>query len=271
MSQSLSFIVTSLLYAALGLYFWRTHWHGSKQPLRRAPWEKLALLVPLLLHTNLVYQSLFGAHGFNLGVSNAVSIIAWLTVLIYWVASFHYNFEGLQALVLPVAASCVLLPAVFPEIHPIPYAELPAFKVHLLISMLAYSLFTIAALHAMLMALIERRLHHGSPPFMLANLPPLMTMETLLFHLLSVGFVLLTFSLGSGILFSEEMFGKPLQFNHKTVFAIISWGIFAALLAGRKIYGWRGRTAVRWTLSGFVMLVLAYLGSKFVLEVILQR
>ena len=62
-----------------------------------------------------------------------------------------------------------------------------------------------------------------------------------------------------------------MQLNHKTIFAILSWGIFAALLGGRKVYGWRGRTAVLWTLSGFVMLLLAYVGSKFVLEVLLHR
>ena len=271
MNQSFLFIVTSSLYAGLGLHFWRTHWHTDKQRPRNALWEKLALLVPLLIHTALVYQSLLGSNGFNLGVSNAVSTIAWLTVLIYWVASFYYNLEGLQAMVLPVAAGCVLLPVFFPEIRPFPYTELPAFRFHLLISLLAYSLFTIAALHALLMALIERRLHHGSPPFMLTNLPPLLTMETILFRIIAVGFILLTFSLASGILFSEELFGKPLQFNHKTVFAILSWCMFAALLGGRKIYGWRGRTAVRWTISGFIMLLLAYVGSKFVLEFILHR
>ena len=271
MIQTLPSIATSLLYAALGFHFWRTHWHANKQPPVNATWEKWALLVPLAIHATLVYQSLFSGNGFNMGVSNAVSTMALLTVLIYWLACFSYKLEGLQALVLPIAAICVLLPAAFPESHPIPYADLPAFRFHLLISMVAYSLFTIAALHATLMTLIERRLHHGSLPFMLANMPPLLTMETLLFRIISFGFVLLTFSLGSGMLFSEELFGKPMPFNHKTIFAIISWGIFAALLGGRKIYGWRGRIAVRWTLSGFAMLFLAYFGSKFVLEVILHR
>lgn len=271
MNQTFPFIATSLLYAALGLRFWRTHWHSGGQLPKPASWENFLLLAPILIHAWLIYQSLFGANGFNLGFSNAVSTIAWLTVLIYWAASFRFNLEGLQALVLPVAAGCVLLPLIFPETHPLSYAALPAFRIHLLISMLAYSLFTIAALHAMLMALIERRLHHGSPPLMLANLPPLLTMETLLFRIIGVGFVLLTLSLASGVLFSEALFGKPMQLNHKTIFAILSWCIFGALLGGRSVYGWRGRTAVLWTLSGFVMLLLAYVGSKFVLEVLLHR
>jgi ABC-type uncharacterized transport system permease subunit len=96
-------------------------------------------------------------------------------------------------------------------------------------------------------------------------------METLLFRIIGAGFLLLTLTLASGIVFSEELFGKAMRFNHKTVFGILSWLIFGALLGGRTLYGWRGRIAVRWTLTGFVVLVLAYFGSKFVLEVVLGR
>jgi ABC-type uncharacterized transport system permease subunit len=102
-------------------------------------------------------------------------------------------------------------------------------------------------------------------------------MEALLFRIIWAGFILLTLTLASGIVFSEELFGRAARFNHKTVFGFLSWLIFAALLAGRHVYGWRGRVAVRWTLAGFLTLVLAftlvlaYIGSKFVLEVILGR
>jgi len=108
-------------------------------------------------------------------------------------------------------------------------------------------------------------------PAALQKLPPLLTMETLLFRIITAGFVLLTLTLATGIIFTEELFGKAMRLNHKTVFGILSWFIFAALLGGRQFYGWRGRIAVRWTLTGFLMLVLAYVGSKFVLEVILGR
>jgi ABC-type uncharacterized transport system permease subunit len=96
-------------------------------------------------------------------------------------------------------------------------------------------------------------------------------MESLLFRIIWAGFILLTLTLASGVVFSEELFGKAATFNHKTVFGVVSWLIFAALLCGRHIYGWRGRVAVRWTLAGFLSLVLAYIGSKFVVEVILGR
>ena len=96
-------------------------------------------------------------------------------------------------------------------------------------------------------------------------------MEKLLFRIIWIGFILLTLTLLSGVVFSREVFGQPLTFSHKTLFGFISWGVFAALLFGRQLYGWRGRIAVRWTLTGFATLLLAYIGSKFVLEIILNR
>jgi ABC-type uncharacterized transport system permease subunit len=140
-----------------------------------------------------------------------------------------------------------------------------------MVAMLAYSLFTLAALHALLMAAAEKRLHQGRLSRALAGLPPLLTMEALLFRLIAIAFVLLTLTLGTGIVFSEALFGKAFRLDHKTVFAIASWLIFGALLVGRHFRGWRGRIALRWTLAGFVTLMLAYVGSRFVLEVILNR
>ena len=91
------------------------------------------------------------------------------------------------------------------------------------------------------------------------------------FRLVAVAFVLLTLTLGSGMTLSETMFGKALRFNHETVFAVMSWLTFAVLLWGRMFRGWRGRTALRWTVAGFVMVVLANIGTAFVLEVLLKR
>lgn len=275
MSGILPYLINALLYAALAFHFWRTRWAPAAPAQPAAPAahavEHYGVLVPLGLHTVLLAQSAFGAHGLYLGIGNAISAILWLTVLIYWLGNFFYKLEGLQALVMPVAAVASFLPVVLPSLNPLPHTEFAAFKVHLLISMLAYSLFTIASLHVLLMALLERRLHDGALPQMLQRLPPLLAMETLLFRIIWAGFILLTLTLASGVVFSEELFGKAATFSHKTVFGIVSWIIFAALLTGRHVYGWRGRVAVRWTLAGFLTLVLAYIGSKFVLEVILGR
>ena len=98
-----------------------------------------------------------------------------------------------------------------------------------------------------------------------------MVMESLLFKIIGLGFILLTITLISGMLFSEEIFGKPMQLNHKTVFSIASWLIYGWLLYGRIRYGWRGLKAIRLTLGGFVLLLFAYVGTKFILEFILHR
>lgn len=270
-------LLNALLYAGAAVYFWRTRWRTATEPPipdvsgRSTARENAVIVVPLALHAWLLYQAVFGPTGLFLGVGTALSAIAWLSMLIYWIASLTYRLEGLQSLILPVAAIAVLLPAVFPATRPLAHTELPAFKFHLALSMLAYSLFTIASLHVLLMALVERRLHGGALTRSLRSMPPLLTMETLLFRIIGAGFALLTLALVSGVFFSEELFGKPMTFSHKTLFAWLSWGIFAALLAGRSIYGWRGRVAVRWTLAGFLTLLLAYVGSKFVLEVLLGR
>lgn len=274
MPESLPYLVNALLYAALAFYSWRTRWKPAAGPSADAAFsvfEHYAVLVPIGLHTLLLARAVFYPDGLHLGVGNAISAILWLTVLIYWLGNFYYRLDGLQSLVLPVAAAAALLPAIFPSLKPLPNTDLAAFKFHLLIAMLAYSLFTIASLHVLLMALLERRLHDGTLPRALRGLPPLLAMETLLFRIIWAGFILLTLTLVSGVVYSEELFGKAAKFNHKTVFGIVSWVIFAALLTGRHVYGWRGRIAVRWTLAGFLALVLAYIGSKFVLEIILGR
>ena len=274
MSEILPYVLNALLYAGLAVHFWRTRWgpRSETQSTTLPAWfEHHAVLVPLGLHAWLLAHSTFGDGGLYLGVGNAISAILWLTVLIYWLGDFHYKLDGLQSLVMPVAAMASFLPAILPSAHPLPNTEFPEFKLHLVIAMLAYSLFTIGSLHVLLMALLERRLHHGALSRTLQRLPPLLAMEALLFRIIWAGFILLTLTLVSGVVFSEELFGRAARFNHKTVFGVVSWLIFAALLAGRHVYGWRGRVAVRWTLAGFLMLVLAYIGSKFVLEVILGR
>jgi len=273
--EILPYAVNALLYGALALYSWRIRWspaaNAPSPPESPASIEHYAVLVPLGLHSVLLARAMFASDGLHLGVGNAVSVILWLTVLIYWAGNFFYRFAGLQSLVLPVAAVAALMPALLPSVKPLPNTEFLVFKVHLLIAMLSYSLFTIASLHVLVMALLERRLHDGTLPRALQVLPPLLAMEALLFRIIWAGFILLTATLATGVVYSEELFGRAARFNHKTVFGVLSWVIFAALLGGRHVYGWRGRVAVRWTLAGFLMLVLAYLGSKFVLEVILGR
>jgi ABC-type uncharacterized transport system permease subunit len=267
-------ILAAVFYAALGFHFWRTRWRETDKPLAAHPmqsWERAAIFGTLLVHGFALYDGLFGAGTMRFSFGFALSLMLWLAVLIYWLESFQSRMDGLQPMVLPLAAACAALPIVFPQAHTLPYAGSWGFKMHFLTAMLAYSLFTLSALHAVFMGYTERQLHQHTLTKSLASLPPLLTMEALLFRMIGVAFVLLTVALGSGVLFSEEIFGKALTVDHKTLFAFASWGIFAALLIGRHIWGWRGRIAMRWTMAGFMALLLAYIGSRFVLEVVLGR
>jgi len=257
------------MYVGLAWHFWNTRWRSPSKPGLR-PWERLAILVPLGLHGWLLYQGLFASE-LRFGFAQALSVMMFLGVAVYWVESLFYSLEGMQPLLLPLAAVATPLPALFPGLAASgAYAEAAEFKLHLALAMIAYGLFVIALLHAALMSFAERHLHlKGTVAF--PNLPPLLTLEALLFRVIGAAFVFLTLTLVTGIAFSETLFGRALRFDHKTVFAVLSWLIFAWLLAGRWRYGWRGRTALRWTLSGFMMLLLAYVGSRFVLEVLLGR
>ncbi|MDQ5915830.1 MAG: hypothetical protein QG584_1722 [Pseudomonadota bacterium] len=267
-------VLAAVLYAVLGFHFWRTRWRESDKPLAAHPmqsWERLGIALALLVHGVGIREGLFGAGAMRFSFGFALSLMLWLAVFIYWLESFRSKMDGLQPMVLPLAALCAALPVVFPQVHVVAHADSWGFRSHFMAAMLAYSLFTLSALHAVFMGYTERKLHQRSLTKSLASLPPLLTMEALLFRMITIGFVLLTIALGSGAMFSDEIFGKALTLDHKTLFAFVSWGIFAALLVGRHAWGWRGRTALRWTMAGFMALLLAYIGSRFVLEIVLGR
>ena len=278
--MQLRFEWLALYVAVAALYLliaWR-EWTGQAPGLQRAPmWHSAALVLALVLHGMLLAHGMFDTGELRFGFAHALSATLWITALIVCVETLFSPSRGMFLLVLPLAALASCLPALFPGVIIGKSSVSPLFQVHLLLAILAYSLLTIAAMHALLMATMERRLHGevGTAPsrlgFVIDRLPPLLAMEGVLFRLITVGFILLTATLVSGIFFSEELFGRPLRFDHKTVFALAAWIVFGGLLLGRTLFGWRGRTALRWTLTGFVMLLLAYVGSHFVLEVLLQR
>jgi len=263
-----TFFVVALIYLVVAIDYWR----NAKKPVSEQSLKLHNALIALglLFHSVILYLAIF-SQGFNLGFFNALSAILWLTVLIYWLANLNLGLSSLQAFVLPPAAIAVLLPYFFSTKHHVPMSESVVFIVHIGIAMLAYSLFTFASLHALLMAIAERSMHHKTSLIKLPNFPPLLVMESLLFKIIGLGFALLTITLISGMFFSEQLFNTAMQFNHKTIFSIASWFIYGGLLFGRVRYGWRGLKAIRWTLIGFLLLLLAYVGSKFILEVILNR
>jgi ABC-type uncharacterized transport system permease subunit len=300
------YALTALLYGGLAVAGWRAYRHGAQEgahgqarpmlssvpPMTSAPALAAAtgmtasgralLLTALVAHGLLLHTTIFPSDAMMFGFAFALSAMFWLGAGIYWIESFFFPLDGLRLLVLPLACVASLMPLGFGGARVLPYAAAPLFKLHFIIANIAYGLFAIAALHAVLMLFAERRLHAlrgalernaGGGPLSswLDTLPPLLTLEKLLFRLITAGFVLLTLTLLSGALFSEQLAGRPLKFDHKTVFAVISWLMFGALLTARKISGWRGRAALRWVLASFAALLLAYVGSRFVFEVLLHR
>jgi ABC-type uncharacterized transport system permease subunit len=221
-------------------------------------------------------QAVITPDALRLGFAVMLSAALWMTVAAYWIENLNLSVDGLRRLVLPVAAIVIALPALFPgSLIPLT-GKSSWFAWHIAVAILAYGSLTIAAFHALLMAVQESRLHSSpnSKSWLSAivdSLPPLLRMERLLFRIIGFGFVLLTMTVVSGVFFSEVLFGTPVKFEHKTIFTLLSWILFSVLLAGRHWRGWRGKTALSFTLMGFATLLLAYVGSRFVMEVILHR
>jgi ABC-type uncharacterized transport system permease subunit len=250
-------------------------WRTLEAPGKTAHWRAALMPVLVAAHAALLGVAVWSGGEFRFGFAQALSATLLLAVLVLWIEGMFVPVRGLDVLVLPAAAICVLLPLGFHGAAIGAGVDSTALRLHLLVAIAAYSLLTIAALHALLMALLDRRLHSPLQSQGLGRifgqLPSLLALEKLLFRLIGVGFLLLTATLVTGVFFSEQLFGRALRFEHKTVFTIASWIVFAGLIGGRIVFGWRGRTALRWTFAGFLMLLLAYVGSRFVLEVVLGR
>lgn len=273
-ADTLLYFITALLYFTLGvrdilLRRGQTPALGERAVSRRA---QVLLFCVIVVHVLLLKRILFSSDLISLSLGNSLSLVGAATVLMYWLASFRYRLGILRSALMLITAGLVLAPLILPEEKPVEYSHLLAFKVHLLVSLMAYGLFAVAALHAVLMGVMEQRLHnHDRSLSRWGSLPSLVSMDSLLFQMILVGFMLLTATVASGVLFSEAVFGRPLVWSHKIVFSLLAWLIYAGLLLARQVWGIRGRRAARWTLAGFSLLVIGYLGSKFVVEIVLHR
>lgn len=267
------FLVSAAAFLMAAGHFWRSRWLGQAPdagaPMR--PWERALVAVVIVVQGAALYLAIFDQGSMRFSFSLAVTAMCWIAAAAYWLESFRVRLEALQPLVLGVAGVASLLPVFFGRSHLLAHADSAGFRMHFIAAMLAYSLFALAALHAGFLNFAERRLHRRHLSRALNALPPLLALEDLLFRMVLAGFVLLTLAVGSGVFFSETIYGKPLSFDHKTIFAVISWLLFLALLIGRFRFGWRGKHAQRWLLTGFAALILAYVGSRFVSEAILHR
>ncbi len=224
-------------------------------------------LIGVALHSVVLYQTMFTDNGLNLGIFNAASLAAWIIILALMLSAISKPVENLGIVLLPLAAVALILELIFPSHYIFDPSSPWGLRIHAIVSLLAYSLFSMAAVQASLLAIQDRHLHNRHPGGFVRALPPLQTMEALLFEMIIIGFILLSIGLLSGFMFLENMFTQHLA--HKTVLSIASWLVFGTLLWGRFQFGWRGRTAIKWTMAGFFALMLAYFGSKAVVELVL--
>jgi ABC-type uncharacterized transport system permease subunit len=262
-------ILIHVLAAALyGVAAW-TRWPGSGKA--DGGMARAILPIALAAHAAALLPAVATPEGLDIALPNAISVVAGLVVLVAWASGFLHTLPGSGAIALSVAAVAALFPALFRDPHRFSYAGEAWATLHIAVALTAYAILLVAALAALLMTGLEKRLHRGLPAADGEGTPPLLTLERYLFRLIAVGFVLLSLTLASGALFSEEVFGRPFKLTHKSLFSFLAWITFAALLVGRWRFGWRGRRARVWILAGAGLLMLAYLGSKFVLEVLLQR
>lgn len=233
-------------------------------------------LFGVLTHTYLLYAQLTTTQGIDLSFFTVFSLVAWLVSLLVMITAVQEPVENLMIIALPIAAAAVLMRHISDQHHVSSLALSLELEAHILVSIIAYSLLSIAAVQAVLLYVQERQLRNKHPGGFMRALPPLETMERFLFRMIGLGFIVLSISLFSGIVFimdviAHDELAKSQPILHKTVLSFCAWLLFAILLWGRWRFGWRGRVAIRWTLTGFVFLLLAYFGSKFVSELILKR
>jgi ABC-type uncharacterized transport system permease subunit len=258
----LALIAIALYLAAAG---------GLARPLLSGgkPLNRLALGLAgaaVLVHAGILLGMHRGA--LDLHFFAALSLVAFVVSALTLLVNASRPVAALGVIVFPLTAVLVavdsfLAPATLPQ--PMDWQ----IKLHVTVALVAFGVLSIAAALAILLAIQERALRHRQFGHWLRALPPLTLTETLLFRLISAGFVLLTLTLLTGVLFVDDLFGQHLA--HKTVLSIVAWLMFGVLLYGRWRHGWRGARAVNLTLIGMAALVLAFFGSKAVLELVLHR
>lgn len=222
----------------------------------------------VIFHAVALKAIIFTSQGIDIGFFSSLTFTAWLMASLLVVASFSLPIGCLGLLVYPFALVTLILRDISDKHILLTDSLAPGLQTHILFSLLAYSLLSIAVAQAILLAIQDRYLHNKHPSGFLHSLPSLETMEIMLFRIITLGVIALSVSLLSGFIYLEDMFAQHLV--HKTILSFVAWGVFVILLWGHYKFGWRGKTAIKWSLSGFTLLMLAYFGSKFVIELVLQ-
>ena len=266
MSITLLAPLCALLYmAATGLQL--LHLSQNRRQINRS--VLLLGLLALLLHAVIVWKTAFPGTGVDLGFFKIAALLFLVINLACITSLTRRPLQNLLLALFPLSALAVLVSTFAPDTAPIVSHLSSGMILHISSSILAYAVLTLAAIQAAVLALQDHQLKHRQTRGIVQILPPLQLMEGMLFELLWIGVALLSIAIVSGVVFVDDFFAQSLV--HKTVLSIVAWVLFATLLWGHYQLGWRSKTAVRFTLAGFVMLMLAFFGSKLVLELILHR
>lgn len=225
---------------------------------------KIAWFLALVLHAALLFTDFIKTGNLDLDFIHALQHVTWCLSLLLFITSFKRALETLGLFALPIAMLSLII-GLLPVHGKSEVISLSsALGIHIFTSFLAYGMILLATMQALLLAYQSRNLHQHHVGGIIRTLPPMQDMEHLLFSLIRFGVLLLTLSLLTGFFFMEGFFQQ--QVAHKVILSVIAWFVFTTLLVGHWVYGWRGKIAVRWVISGFILLMLAYFGSKFVLE-----
>jgi len=263
MDNTIFTIITFLLYIAISGYQYVLCF--KKQDDSQSNKIALLTLFPLACHGWLLHLSIDTELGQNLSIVNIFSMTFWLVSILIIISSLKRKLGILVMVMLPITGMSLLVSQSIGQQYLID-ASSPGYLIHILISITAISVISLAAIQSIFVNILDGRLKQHPAPSV-KGLPALQDMENFLYILVWTGFILLTLSIITAALFMTGTGAEiPL---HKPLLAIASWLVFATFLIGRHRKGWRGRTAVHWTMSGFILLFLSYFGTRTVLEFIL--
>ncbi len=261
-------LITIILYCLSAVLIYKQSTSQTALSLVQQRWFGLSpALIALATHAYILNSHIHLPAGINLSVFTSASLISWLVSLQILLASIKHPVDSLGIAMFPLSAIAIALEYHFLTPNLVSNAS-SGVQSHILISIIAYSLLMLGALQAIALAFQHHAIKNHHPTGLVKKLPPLHDMESFLFQILSYSFACLTLALISGFLFFDDLFAQHLV--HKTILSLIGWSALLILITGRFLFGWRGTVAIRWTFISFGFIVLAYFGSKFVLEILIK-
>ncbi|NVK38502.1 MAG: cytochrome c biogenesis protein CcsA [Gammaproteobacteria bacterium] len=258
-------IIAILLYLASSF----VQYQATRHPQSKSRKQVLSLGSLAVVFHGLAWFTPLINHTMDLSFFHVGSLISLVISAIILISALRKPLETLFLGVFPMAAIIMACNLAFGALaQPVKITD-SGLMSHIILSIMAYSVLSIAAFQAVLLIFQDRQLKHKHMSGIMRVLPPLQTMDRLLFDMIGMGMFLLTLAIVSGFLFLEDLFAQHLV--HKTAFTLMAWSVYGALLLGHWRFGWRGTVASKWTLVGTGLLIAAYFGSKLVLEIILKR